>query len=248
MVILLSPAFEVSLYNNLVALATSRQIQYKEDQRPVLAMFTSKTDAATHYAFPFGRFFSTLFQNTRKETKEADLWQFSVKKNTAPNQNQAIKNTPGFDTNYVTYDLVYTTNYSKPPSPQSRNSHIQDVQQLQQEWFDNLRRAKYASWLTNSTPPGCVTNAPAAASAIANTSTNLLPITFLNDTNRCAYVLTPRIGSKFGNTWSPFLNVAVDKQIMNGHNDIANSNLVSFLQDFISITINQTNYTRGHGR
>jgi hypothetical protein len=49
-VILLNPAFEASRHYNLNELAVSIA-HYPESQRPVLAIFTSKGDWATHYAF-----------------------------------------------------------------------------------------------------------------------------------------------------------------------------------------------------
>jgi hypothetical protein len=44
--------------------------QYPTNQRPVLSIFTSKGDWATHYAFPIGRFFSTMFEKERDEQQE----------------------------------------------------------------------------------------------------------------------------------------------------------------------------------
>jgi hypothetical protein len=59
----------------------------------VLSIFTSKGDWATHYAFPFGRFFSTIFEKNRnKEQKSANRY--------------AV----GWFQPFVTHDLVYNTN------------------------------------------------------------------------------------------------------------------------------------------
>src|ERR1017187_6797929 len=69
-VILLNPAFEASRHYNLNELAVSIS-QYPEAQRPVLAVFTPKGDWATHYAFPIGRFFSTIFEKHRDKQQKA---------------------------------------------------------------------------------------------------------------------------------------------------------------------------------
>ena len=70
-VILLNPAFEASRHYDLNELASSIQ-NYPTNQRPVLSIFTSKGDWATHYFFPLGRFFSTTFENYRSHEKAAD--------------------------------------------------------------------------------------------------------------------------------------------------------------------------------
>ena len=55
-VILLNPAFEASRHYDLNQLAVSIS-QYPTNQRPVLSIFTSEGDWATHYAFPLRTFF-----------------------------------------------------------------------------------------------------------------------------------------------------------------------------------------------
>ncbi len=69
-VILLNPAFEASRFYDLYQMAISTG-QYPTNQRPVLSVFTSKGDWATHYAFPIGRFFSTMFENNRDPQQKA---------------------------------------------------------------------------------------------------------------------------------------------------------------------------------
>lgn len=61
MVILVNPAFENTRYDPLEA--RSRQIPFARGQMPILAVFMSEKDKATRYAFPAGRFFSTLTNN-----------------------------------------------------------------------------------------------------------------------------------------------------------------------------------------
>jgi len=91
-VILLNPAFEAARHFDLNQLAVSIS-QYPTNQRPVLSIFTSKGDWATHYVFPIGRFFSTIFE-----------------KNRDAQQGQATRDAVGWFQPFVTHDLIYKTN------------------------------------------------------------------------------------------------------------------------------------------
>ena len=73
LVVLVNPAFEAKRFENLRQLAAERS--YFPGQRPLLAILTSRGDKATRYAFPAGRFFSTLTQAYRdREQFRADLY------------------------------------------------------------------------------------------------------------------------------------------------------------------------------
>jgi hypothetical protein len=91
-VILLNPAFEASRHYNLNQLALSIA-NYPTNQRPSLSIFTSKGDWATHYFFPIGRFFSTLFEKNRDKR-----------------QRDANVDAVGWFEPFVTHDLIYNTN------------------------------------------------------------------------------------------------------------------------------------------
>jgi Alpha/beta hydrolase of unknown function (DUF900) len=72
-VILLNPAFEANRHYDLNQMALAIK-KYPQDQRPVLSIFQSEGDWAPHYAFPMGRFFSTLLDSNRdNEQKTAGL-------------------------------------------------------------------------------------------------------------------------------------------------------------------------------
>ena len=90
LVVLLNPAFEASLYYNLNELVTSIT-NYPKEQRPVLAIFTSKADWATKYAFPAGRFLSTFFEKNRSDKP----------------QRSANREAVGHFQPFFTHDLVY---------------------------------------------------------------------------------------------------------------------------------------------
>ncbi len=138
-VILLNPAFEAARHYNLNELAVSIS-KYPESQRPVVAIFTSKGDWATHYLFPVGRFFSTLFENNRRDKP----------------QHAANIDAVGWFTPFITHNLVYDTNATDStsqqttfnPKTQKHELHsldrlqlsIQNVHVQRQKWHPNAPR------------------------------------------------------------------------------------------------------------
>ncbi len=139
-VILLNPAFEASRHYNLNELAVSLA-QYPEKQRPVLAIFTSKGDWATHYAFPIGRFFSTMFQKNRHD-----------KPQTAANRDAV-----GWFKPFGTHDLVYdaqakatvtnhttlnqqTQKHELHKDPDKLRESVQNVRAQRQKWHPNASK------------------------------------------------------------------------------------------------------------
>jgi hypothetical protein len=107
LILLLNPAFEASRHYNLNDLATSAK-RYPDDQRPVLAIFTSKGDWATHYAFPVGRFFSTLFESYRGDGKHDD-------------QGDADREAVGWFTPFRTHQLDYDAD-AKARTPEGHST------------------------------------------------------------------------------------------------------------------------------
>jgi hypothetical protein len=130
-VILLSPAFEASRHYNLNQMACSIS-QYPTNQRPVLSVFTSRGDWATHYFFPLGRFFSTVFE-----------------KNRDAKQRQANRETIGWFRPFITHDLVYNTNATALASghstfdaaTQKHELHVRDSGRLRAS-VNNVRAQK----------------------------------------------------------------------------------------------------------
>jgi hypothetical protein len=136
-VILLNPAFEASRHYNLNELAVSIP-KYPESQRPVLAMFTSKGDWATHYFFPLGRFFSTIFEKSRHDKPQGPANRVAV----------------GWFKPFITHNLVYDTNATltavghptikldakkhepRVEQPKLQES-VQNVQSQRQKWRPN---------------------------------------------------------------------------------------------------------------
>jgi hypothetical protein len=135
-VILLNPAFEASRHYNLNELAVSIS-HYPESQRPVLAIFTSEGDWATHYAFPIGRFISTIFQKQRHDKP----------------QGSANREAVGWFKPFITHDLVYDaqakvnatdhttlnpqTQEHQPHDQQKLQASIRNVHAQRQKWHPN---------------------------------------------------------------------------------------------------------------
>ena len=85
-VLLVNPAFEGSLYEPLFNIATNRC--YKEIQRPVMMIVTSRADSDTGALFPIGRALSTLFQHAKSVA-----------------QGDSIRKAIGHDERYRTHNL-----------------------------------------------------------------------------------------------------------------------------------------------
>jgi hypothetical protein len=147
-VILLNPAFESSRHYNLNELAVSID-HYPPSQRPVLAIFTSKGDWATHYAFPIGRFFSTIFQKHRPDKP----------------QSGANRDAVGWFKPFITHDLVYDTNATSTATattrtaatghstinPQTKKHEVHSRQKLQ-ESVQNVQTQRQ-KWHPNAPTP-----------------------------------------------------------------------------------------------
>lgn len=141
-VILLNPAFEASRHYNLNQLAVSIS-KYPDAQRPVLSIFTSKGDCATHHFFPLGRFFSTLFQNFRHDEP----------------QRSANVEAVGWFRPFITHDLVYdATNKTAASSTLSMRTKKHELHQLDapqqklQRSVANIRQQRQ-KWHPNAATP-----------------------------------------------------------------------------------------------
>lgn len=72
LVVLVNPAFEAARFHAIERKAG--RLAFSKTQRPILAVFTSKTDTATKTAFPLGRGLSTLFERyTSAEQRDQNV-------------------------------------------------------------------------------------------------------------------------------------------------------------------------------
>jgi hypothetical protein len=138
-VILLNPAFEALRHYDLNQLALGVPA-YPHDQRPVLSIFTSRGDWATHYAFPVGRFFATLFdQNRNQEQRTAGL------------------ETAGWFKPFVTHELIYSAQAAFPTTQTSTlnrttQKHEYHTRSRLTQSVDNLK-AQRGKWRANAPTP-----------------------------------------------------------------------------------------------
>ena len=228
-VILLNPAFEASIYDNLLSLASSQEITYATNQQPLLTIFTSKTDWATGLAFPAGMMLGALVDSIRPGKGIDEQWLFNVKKKNTKGQRTAIFETVGHDKDYLGFELSYT-NYGgqKPPSKKSEQA-TNSMQQIVQDSISFGKETNNVNMKPKKGPapyyfPQTVTNINAFGQA---------------STENYACILRAFNTNALG---TPLLNVAVDKEIMNGHDDINNPHLQRFLLDYIEFT--RTNYMK----
>lgn len=110
-VILLNPAFEAQRHFDLDQMARAIRQYPHQDQRPVLSIFTSKGDWATHYAFPLGQFFATPFVNDR-----------------TPEESAANLDAVGWHVPFETHALDFRTNGSVPASYSSAGLAVATTQ------------------------------------------------------------------------------------------------------------------------
>jgi pimeloyl-ACP methyl ester carboxylesterase len=68
LVVLINPAFEALRFAPLSDMTNERR-RYFQSQLPVIVVLTSEADYATKYAFPAGRWFSTLLEKHRSTTR-----------------------------------------------------------------------------------------------------------------------------------------------------------------------------------
>lgn len=103
LVVLINPAFEALLFAPLSDMSTERGT-YFGSQLPVLAVLTSEGDAATRYAFPIGRAFSTFFEKERIITR----YNAVTKSKETIDEEEANRKTVGHFEPYRTHRLYPT--------------------------------------------------------------------------------------------------------------------------------------------
>jgi hypothetical protein len=213
LLILVNPAFEASRYYDLNELFT-RVDKYPRGQRPVMAIFTSKADWATKYAFKAGRFLSTLI-----ETYSSD------------EQGDADRTAVGHFERFITHDLVYdpAAQLEAPaPAVASTAGAVKQAEGTNPPVQRNAamlhRSVKRVRDLREQWSPSAVKGLKAEPETPEKPATEL---TF----DGCR--LRPRPTYKRGD---PFLVVSVDKQLIADHDSINGTIFLNFLGDFIQFS------------
>jgi hypothetical protein len=111
LVVLINPAFEATRFATLSDMANERA-SYFPTQLPALAVLTSEADNATKYAFPGGRWFSTLFEKEREVVRYNPITQ----QNEPIDQGSANLKTIGHFADYNTHYLRATGEAYQQPS------------------------------------------------------------------------------------------------------------------------------------
>ena len=126
MVILMNPAFEALRFSSLLELSQERCRGYFPGQLPKLAVLTSETDLATKWAFPAGRFFSTLNERHR------DMERYECPKPGMVNHKPVTIPQWSADKNTIGHFEPYHTHYLKPPKENAPTTF--DLERAYFEW------------------------------------------------------------------------------------------------------------------
>lgn len=211
LVVLVNPAFEAMLYRPLFDLSMSRE--YATAQRPIMAVITTEADSATRYAFWWGRLFSTMFDTY------------------ADNQGPALNKTAiGHYIPYITHTLTPVTQCDEeermPPTtePMALKKYLVKLSA-------GFRESTQSSHCFNLKTPGHENDA-------------ILMLTRCDAPGKCDkdlvgdhYIPRGPVAQGLAPFHNPFLNIRTNSAVMNGHNDIWNDNLQSFLRQFVLLSI-----------
>lgn len=108
LIVLINPAFEGARFEPLYQASLNRMKSnpYPTTQDPVLVLVTGTSDFATRFAFPFGRWFSTLFQDNSPESRDGNPIGTSADEEVSANRN-TVGHIPRYMTHYL--DIFHDT-------------------------------------------------------------------------------------------------------------------------------------------
>ena len=130
LVVLINPASEAMQFSPLSDMATERRT-YFASQLPVVLQLTSEADAATRYAFPVGRWFSTRFEKTR----ERQRWNAVTQAPETIDESQANIAAVGHFQPYRTHRLYPRNDRERAQvQPLSTNDSVQLFIQSSTDW------------------------------------------------------------------------------------------------------------------
>jgi len=186
MVILMNPAFEAMRFASLLELSQEKCRGYFPGQLPKLAVLTSKSDYATKWAFPAGRFFSTLTE------KHRDMERYECPKPGPANMKPVSISQGAADRKTIGHFEPYHTHTLKPVSGDGPAT------------FD-LERA-YFDWSAH------------------------------NPDKPDIYTTVDLFSKGRTTARNPYMNIAVDKELMDGHNDIWGDAVLGFISELITVS------------
>lgn len=140
LVVLINPAFEASLFAPLSDMSAERT--YLDSQLPVMAILTSEADYATRYAFPAGRFFSTVLEKDRTITRRNKVTQQDEHIDEGEANTQAV----GHFGPYRTHRLypVDADVTREQVAPMSSSESVRSIAQASAAWENDKPGSKIA--------------------------------------------------------------------------------------------------------
>lgn len=195
-VILVNPAFEALRFGTLYDIG--QQVSngkycrnYSAGQVPRLAILTSETDLATKWAFPAGRFFSTLFES------HTNLKRFDCKLDPETGRYMArplIVQEGSADRTAVGHFEPFITHRLRSVSDRAKRAEGFDYRLLNKMWLQQK-----------------------ASGVLKFESADL-------------------VHKGKTHPFNPYMNVYVDEDLMDGHNDIWGEGIISFIRDLILVS------------
>lgn len=129
LVVLINPAFEAIRYAPLRDMSTERGT-YFDGQLPVLLVLTSEADAATKYAFPLGRGFSTMFEAER-----------IMQRHNAATHSIEYIDQDAANITAIGHFAPYRTHYLRATAPEARAEQlVMSTQSAAQQFFRSSQR------------------------------------------------------------------------------------------------------------
>ena len=201
LVVLVNPAFEAALFQ--VLKRSSDEHNFGTNQPATLAVFTSKADWATKYAFKAGRLVSTVFEKNRDHT-----------------QYGANVTAVGHFTPYITHDL----NFAPPKAASSTTTNVPPAKS------PKLGSAAYAGHRTTGASADRIQQL--RGQVHLTRSKPKQDVTTEDSTYHFSQtVLAPR--PAIHKPHDPVYVVSVDKRIIPSHDDFETEGFLTFLREFI---------------
>jgi hypothetical protein len=212
LVILVNPAFEAWRYRYFAEDLTE-QGQYTSDQRPVLLTVASTADDAVGVAFPAGRFLWLVWHPSAWAHGRAQITGL------------------GHYPPYTTHQLVFSGAAEQPNEPKGLTPNSSAIQRcgLEEELKRGLVRER------------CDCSYPHVAAAVPNAGRTTTPELLKQGAGSVRGVrgdevrLQPMLTGI--DKHAPFIVASAPGNLISGHNDIYNPNLVAFLIGYINNTL-----------
>jgi len=222
LIVLVNPAFEGSLYEPLLHVATNRC--YGRDQRPVMLTVTSVGDTATGLAFPLGRGLDTLFEHAGSTA-----------------QGESIRQTVGHDPRYETHQLKWRG--SKAQRGSGQEVRVAEEEECGCPYLDRTEDFKWWEFVGQGQLPGQgelpLVRRPQTEAGRAASPPPPLPAD-IESGRRIYRAYGDQVALSGDMKYSanyPYLVITTDAEIIASHNAIYSEPFVEFLHKFFLVHI-----------